>query len=60
MVASFNLSPDGSGCVLDGELDMHPKGFTAVLFPFIKGSIQKDADKQYQNFARFVEGAAVK
>lgn len=55
MVASFTLTEAGEGCVLDGELDMKPTGFLKLLFPMIRSGIQKDADKQYQNFARFVE-----
>ncbi len=58
MVATFTLTPQGAGCVLDGELEMRPKGFLRFMFPMLRSSIQKDADKQYENFARLVESDA--
>lgn len=55
MLATFTLTPQGAGCVLDGELDMRPTGFLKLMFPMLRSNIQKDAQSQYENFARLVE-----
>lgn len=57
ITASYSLTAAGEGTLVEGELDMRPKGFLRLLMPMLRGSIQKDLDAQYASFARFCESS---
>jgi hypothetical protein len=55
--ATYRLGQADGAVVVDGELEMKPKGFLKVVLPLTKRMIQKDLDLQYESFKAFCESS---
>jgi hypothetical protein len=55
ITATYALRSNGGPVVIDGVLEMRPKGWMKLMMPLLRRTIQKDLDRQYESFSSFCE-----